>query len=346
MANCAPHSFTFIYSQERHAHDRTHAPETARTAEAAARTAAASAAPPATAPSGLLPRLRQRVMPHCGLSLFGDERYLAAARPLLSSVEAAEWSVDSFAQDDVFDETAALLDDFAAKKRLIGHGVEYPLLSENAADLRRRWLENLKYETEARKYAGISVHFGFSAGWEFVEGAPLPVPLCDAALRTGKLAMANLSAVVDAPVGIENLALAFSKQDVADQGRFIDELLRDVDGYLLLDLHNIYCQSENFGVPMLEIIKTYPLKRVLEIHVAGGSWSEHGEHRIRRDTHDGRAPEAVFEALPDVLALCPNAQFVIFEKLPWSFQNEADAVGFREDYLRMKAQVTLAKAAA
>ncbi len=285
-------------------------------------------------------------MPRCGLSLFGDERYLSAARPLLSSVEAAEWSVDSFAQDDVVTETEGLLDGFAEKGLLIGHGVEYPLLSENAAGLRSQWLENLDRETSARKYAGISVHFGFSAGWEFVEGAPLPVPLCDAALKTGKRAMRDLSAVVDAPVGIENLALAFSKKDVADQGRFIDELLREVDGYLLLDLHNIYCQSENFGVPVLDIVKTYPLDRVLEIHVAGGSWSEHGDLRVRRDTHDGRVPDAVFDALPKVMALCPNTRFVILEKLPWSFTDEDEAQGFRDDYLRLTSMVTHAKAAA
>jgi hypothetical protein len=151
---------------------------------------------------------------------------------------------------------------------------------------------------------------------------------------------------VNVPVGIENLALAFSRQDVEDQGRFIDALLREVDGYLLLDLHNIYCQSENFGVPVIDLVKTYPLGRVLEIHVSGGSWSEHGGAKVRRDTHDGRAPEAVFEALPAVLPLCPKARFVIFEKLPGSFQDSADAAGFREDYLRMKSQVNLAKAAA
>jgi uncharacterized protein (UPF0276 family) len=289
-------------------------------------------------------------MPLSGLSIFGDARYLDAARPLFSGgeVEAIEWSVDSWSMEECAEETDALLRTYSDARKLIGHGVQYPVLSVRADKLRAKWLKQLKPAVKPYNYAGVSVHFGFATGGNIVEGAPLPVPLCAEALETGKKSLAALAKTVNCPVGIENLALAFSKRDVAEQGVFIAEMLRAVDGYLLLDLHNIYCQSVNFGVPMLDLVKTYPLKRALEIHVAGGSWSAHGaaHARVRRDTHDGRVPEEVFEALPAVLALCPKARFVIFEKLPQSFKNKKDAEGFREDFLRMKSMVTRAKAAA
>lgn len=289
-------------------------------------------------------------MPLTGLSIFGDARYLDAARPLFSGgeVEAVEWSVDSWSMEEAQDEIDALLRRYSGAGRLIGHGIQYPVLSSRADKLRASWLKRLKPAVKPYDYAGISVHFGFATGGNIIEGAPLPVPLCAEALATGKKALAALAKTVDCRVGIENLALAFSKRDVAEQGVFIAEMLRDVDGYLLLDLHNIYCQSVNFGVPILDLARTYPLERVLEIHVSGGSWSQHGAKRakVRRDTHDGRVPEEVFEALPAVLALCPKARFVIFEKLPQSFKTKADAEGFRADFRRMKTTVTRAKAAA
>lgn len=47
-------------------------------------------------------------------------------------------------------------------------------------------------------------------------------------------------------IGLENLALAFTASDVRDQGQFLDDLLAPFDGFLVLDLHNLYCQLVNF----------------------------------------------------------------------------------------------------
>lgn len=280
-----------------------------------------------------------------GLSIFGDARYMGAAVPLFNAgeVEVVEWSVDAWATGAPPDDVAALLSHFGARGNLIGHGIHYPLLdAAAAADTKRKdWLGRLKKEMRERSYNGLSVHFGFSTGWEIGEGAPLPVPLCETALVLGRASMKELAAAAGCKVGIENLALAFSERDVETQGGFISELLEDVDGYLLLDLHNIYCQSCNFSLDMLALAKTYPLDRVEEIHVSGGSWSEQegSWDRIRRDTHDGRLPDEVLDVLPDVIALCPNLKCVIFEKLPQSFKIDADATGFRADFRRMKQAV-------
>lgn len=279
-------------------------------------------------------------MPRAGLSIFGDERYRHAAQPLFGAgeVEAIEWTLDSWRVGPVDEETASYLKSFGERGLLVGHGVHYPLLSSQAEKLRASWLEQLRQDVQSRSYHAISVHFGFSTGWHFSEGAPMPVPYCREAVETGKKAMSALAGIAGCKVGIENLALAFSLKDVEEQGNFIRELLRDVNGYLLLDLHNVYCQAVNFGIDILEIVKTYPLELVEEIHVSGGSWSEHGlQHRkVRRDTHNGRIPEEVLEALPAVIALCPHVQSVMFEKLPQSFIGNNDGAEFREDFRRMK----------
>ena len=284
-----------------------------------------------------------------GVSIFGDARYRDAARPLFEGgeVEAIEWTTDQWriGYDDA--ETTSWLKRYGESGKLIAHGLDYPVLDAGADDLRSKWLSHLAKDVTQRNYCGLSVHFGFSTGWEIGEGAPLPVPYCAEALGVGIRAMKQLQDVAKCRVGLENLALAFSKQDVVDQGRFIAELLGPVDGYLLLDLHNIYCQSENFGMPMVEIAKSYPLHRVLEFHVAGGSWSDHGGKHIRRDTHDGRVPDEVLDALPAIAALCPHARFALLEKLPQSFTSAADDEIFRDDFRRLTAGVKgVARAAA
>lgn len=283
-----------------------------------------------------------------GLSVFGDTRCRAAAAPLFNAgeVEAIEWSVDAWEAGPPPPESAQLLEYFGAQGRLAGHCVHYPLLDARADEKRARWLQSLRRETEQRIYSGLSVHFGFSTGWEIAEGAPLPVPLCRAALDTGRRAMAELAQATPCRTGIENLALAFSMRDVETQGGFIAALLEEVDGFLLLDLHNIYCQSHNFGIGMIELAQSYPLERAWEIHVSGGSWSEHAGSwdRVRRDTHDGRVPDEVLEALPRIIGLCPNLKCVMLEKLPQSFANGEDEKGFRDDFRRMKQAVQNAAA--
>lgn len=283
-------------------------------------------------------------MPLSGLSIFPQDAYRDAVRELFDGgeVEGIEWSVDCWRVPNISDETKGYLSGYGAKNNLIGHGVHYPLLSAAADDLRAAWTSELREDVKKHTYDGLSVHFGFSTGWRIREGAPLPVPLCDESLSLGKRALREVADVVGCRVGIENLALAFSQRDVADQGKFIDAMLAEFDGYLLLDLHNIYCQSVNFNIPMLDLVKTYPLHRVHEIHVSGGSWSEGRGRQIRRDTHNGAVPQDIIDFIPQAMSLCPNVKYVLLERLPQSFRTAGDAEEFREDYRKMKHAVASA----
>jgi uncharacterized protein (UPF0276 family) len=77
-------------------------------------------------------------------------------------------------------------------------------------------------------------------------GAPLAVPMNSESLYAGKETMKRYAEATQCMVGLENLAFAFSQEDAKRQGDFVDKLIASVDGFLLLDLHNIYCQLENF----------------------------------------------------------------------------------------------------
>ena len=51
------------------------------------------------------------------------------------------------------------------------------------------------------------------------------------------------------------------------------------------------------------MLTSYPLHRVRELHVAGGSWSGADAKPIRRDTRDGPVPDELFAWLPHVEAV-------------------------------------------
>ncbi len=87
----------------------------------------------------------------------------------------------------------------------------------------------------------------------------------------------------------------------------------------------------------MDLIALYPLELVKELHVSGGSWENevYGKDKIRRDTHDGKVPEVIFEILPQVLNRCPFLEFVIFERLENTFQTEDDIYHYRKDLDRL-----------
>ncbi len=151
--------------------------------------------------------------------------------------------------------------------------------------------------------------------------------------------MKRYADVTQCPVGLENLAFAFGLEDVKRQGDFIDQLISSVDGFLLLDVHNIFCQVVNFNVSELDLLKSYPLSKVRELHLSGGSWSQSisgTRVAVRRDTHDDSVPQEVFNIATVALKLCPNIDFVILERLAYTMMDPDSQREFRDDFETME----------
>lgn len=278
-------------------------------------------------------------MPLAGLSLMLEADFRAAVVPLFSAgvVDVVEWSFDTcWDVDHREPSVAALLDHFAAAGRLLGHGVTFSPLSAGDRSRQAQWLAQLGAEVERRDYAHVTEHFGWLTTAGFDDGAPLPLPFDGSSLQVGRDAVRRLADVAQRPVGLENLALALSRDDVANQGEFLDALLEPVDGVLLLDLHNLYCQACNFDLDPRQLLASYPLDRVRELHIAGGSWSPAADgSRVRRDTHDQAVPDDVFALLEVAVDQCPRLEAVILERLGGTLATGAEQL--RADYERMRA---------
>ena len=285
--------------------------------------------------------------PLVGLSLMLEDDFLRASYPLFEAgqVDVLEWSFDTGWPPVIVPTWAEeLLQFFSDAGRLVGHGVSYSALSAGTEDLQQTWLQLFAAEIERRRYRHVSEHFGFSSTRNFHQSAPLPVPLTPATLRLGRERLQQLADLARVPVGLENLAFAFSLRDVLDQGRFLEELLAPVNGFVVLDLHNLYCQALNFEQPFENLLSGYPLDRVHELLLAGGSWSLSTLAEsipIRRDTHDGPVPDELFAVLPEVLRRCPQVDTVILERMGGTLSPD-DGDLFRRDFLRLKEIVRAA----
>jgi uncharacterized protein (UPF0276 family) len=279
-----------------------------------------------------------------GLSLMIEPDFLAATLPLFERdrVDVVEWSVDIGWRAGIPDWADDLLAQFSNRGRLYAHGVHLSPLSAPWQPRQNEWLERLAREVDARRYRLVSEHFGFSTVPGVRLGAPLPVPYCEGALAIGRASLARMHETARVPVGLENLALAFDARDAWTQGRFLEELLAPVDGFLLLDLHNLHCQAENFGCDAIALLETYPLASARIVHVSGGSFAHPRHGRIRQDTHDGPVPEGVLSLLEAAIARAPNLEAVVFERLGGTIANEDDARAMRDDYEKIRDVVARA----
>ncbi len=286
---------------------------------------------------------------HTGLSLMLDDAYRIAVIPLFEEglVDALEWSFDqAWGAREVPGWIPPLLDHYAAAGRLWGHGVTYSAGSADPGTRHDAWLERLAHEIALRPLRGISEHLGFMLAGERIAGAPLPMPDGPGARAVLATNLARIAAVASVPVGIENLALALGPDEPWQQGPMIADVLEATNGYLVLDLHNLWCQLANYELDADTVLATYPLDRVRCIHVSGGSWWPVADGgRFRRDTHDAGVPDEVLSLLDRCLPRCPALEVVVVERIGEMLDQPGEAERLRSDFLAVRARVAAAEAA-
>ena len=285
----------------------------------------------------------QQILP--GLACNLDSDILGAALPLLEQgkVEALEWSFDTlFRVKQIPEWFLDLLRAYSNEKRLIGHGVYFSLFSGKWSLEQQNWLNHLKKLTSEFTFDHITEHFGFMTGRNFHHGAPLSIPYTTTTLAIGRDRLARIYEACQCPVGLENLAFSYSLEEVKAHGEFLEKLIEPINGFIILDLHNLYCQTHNFSLPPEELLCLYPLERVREIHISGGSWENstlENNRKIRRDTHDDSVPAEVFQLLEQAMYKCPNLKYVVLEQLGTGLKSTESKDMFHADFLKMEAIV-------
>lgn len=267
-----------------------------------------------------------------------DDAFRETALPLFEAgvVDAIEYSFELGWARPRPPWAEALLQHYGSAGRLWGHGVTYSPMSAEPSEHHDAWLARVAEDCAALGLNGVSEHYGFMGSGGLDVGAPLPPPPVPEVAQVCTKALRALAVASGVCVGLENLALALSRHDVDTQPQLIAQVLEAVDGYLVLDLHNLWCQAINFNLDPVGLLEQYPLHRTRVVHVSGGSWSTHGATRFRRDTHDARVPAAVFALLSEALGRCPAAEVVILEQLGPTLLDAHAAAGYRDDFSRLR----------
>ncbi len=181
------------------------------------------------------------------------------------------------------------------------HGVGMSLGSVDPLDERHlRRLEELidHYQPDL-----VSEHISWSSvGGRYLNDL-LPLPFTEEALRHMAGRIEQLQDRLRRQILVENISsyLQF-EHSTMPEWEFVAGLAERSDCSILLDVNNIYVNSQNHRFDPKRYLSAIPPDRVREIHLAGHTVKEFEDGRILIDTHNHRVAAPVWQLYRDACA--------------------------------------------
>ncbi|MCB1230541.1 MAG: DUF692 domain-containing protein [Verrucomicrobiae bacterium] len=120
-----------------------------------------------------------------------------------------------------------------------------------------------------------------------------------------------VKAAIGRPFALENVTYFFPVPHCPlDEATFFRWLCEETDATMLLDVTNLFNNSQNHGYDAGEFLDRYPLDRVSQIHLAGGFLTRQGQWE---DSHSEPVMEPVWELYEEVIRRT-NCEIVILER--------------------------------
>ncbi len=184
---------------------------------------------------------------------------------------------------------------------VVFHSVGMSLASTDPLNF--EYLQKMKQLIERFQPEWVSDHLA----WTSIDGRYfnelLPPPFTEESLNN---IVSNIERVQDflgQRILVENASayLAFCSSTLSET-QFIAEVVRRADCDLLLDVNNVYVNSQNFGFDPVIYLEAIPHSRVRQMHLAG--YTDYGTYLL--DSHGARVSEAVWALYEKAVALMPG----------------------------------------
>ncbi len=195
------------------------------------------------------------------------------------------------------------------------HGVSMGMASVSPVDRKR--LEKMARLVDYVQPESWSEHLAFVRAGDIEIGHLAAPPMTADTIESTAVNMDTAKALVGVTPLMENIAtLIKPPASDRDEPAWISETITVANGELLLDLHNLYANSINFGLSPTEFLCKLPAKRIHGVHISGGQWidADHAGQKRILDDHLHDPPDPVYELLAQLASICPNRLTVILER--------------------------------
>jgi uncharacterized protein (UPF0276 family) len=206
-----------------------------------------------------------------------------------SSIDFVEFMVDHYIDaPGRAEELRRLADSFP----VVGHGVDLSI--GTAEPLDERLLEQIGEILRGAGALWFGEHLCFTKAAGINLGQLTPLPFSEESIDTVADNVRLVKKHISVPFLLENITYYFTAPgSVISEAEFIRRVLEQADCGLLLDLTNVHTNATNHGYDPYEFLRQIPLERVVEVHLAGGSWMED----TLIDSHGSEVPAPVWDLL-------------------------------------------------
>ncbi len=256
-------------------------------------------------------------MKNFGLQAFGGGAGLRHAHfeQILAKNPAFRWF--EVIAEDFMELGGALREQFeeiAKRYQIISHGVCLAIGSTDPLDM--EYLKRLKAFVQRIGSPWASDHLCFTMVDHTNLVDLIPLPFTKEAVRHVAERIKIVRDVLEVPFMVENVTryVTISDREMSE-AEFLTSILEEADCGLLLDVTNAYLNGKFHGYDSYEFIKSLPLHRVGQMHLAG--WEPDTDGSII-DSHDAPVPPEVWDLFKKTIALTgPSSVLVEWdESLP------------------------------
>ena len=189
------------------------------------------------------------------------------------------------------------------------HGVSLGLASTEPVDAQR--VDKMARLCDEIEPVFWSEHLAFVRGGGIEIGHLAAPPRNEATIEGALANLALAKRLVGVAPLVENVATLIDPPGSdRDEAAWLSAIVRNSESGLLLDLHNLYANAQNFNFSASEFLTRIPVNKTVTIHVAGGKWI--GQRLLDDHLHD--VPDPVYELLEEVAAGASQPLTVILER--------------------------------
>ncbi|MFM8263907.1 MAG: DUF692 domain-containing protein [Pirellula sp.] len=237
-------------------------------------------------------------LPQLGVGIGFREPFLSELFGCRRSIDFLEITADHYFEP--IDSKAAELELLAGNFPLIPHGLAMSLGSAEGLDA--VYLKRYADLVQRLKPAWCSEHISFTRAGGIDIGHLTPLPKTDAVLSVLHDNIARLQDTSQTPLILENITDTIryptEKYDGAD---FLCRLCEHNEIGLLLDVTNLFINSQNQRFDPIEFLHRLPADRIVQLHFVGS----HIEEGIWVDSHSKATQSEIWELLEQVVRFAP-----------------------------------------
>ena len=192
------------------------------------------------------------------------------------------------------------LDKLCSKYTLIPHGLNLSLGSAEGLDL--EYLNELVELIKFVKPPWWSEHIAFTKAGEIEIGHLSPLAFNQESIDAFCDNVHEVQDRIQTPLILENITYNVDLPwNEMEENKFLGELLDRTGCGLLLDVTNLFINSQNHGYDPVEFLKTIPAERIIQLHFVGGMIKE-GKWI---DNHSQNTQDDIFILIDSVLQYAP-----------------------------------------